>query len=82
MPANVLVLEKEIPLEMEGIQIGKLQVQVFESGSPHITQGDMNKKYLTARGVYHDKTYEVKGIRGGVQSVLDSLKKTVLADLK
>ena len=82
MSSNVLVLEKDIPLEMEGIQIGNLQVQVFETVSPHISQEDMNEKYLVAKGVYHDKTYEVKGIRGGIQSVLDSLKKTVLADLK
>ena len=30
MTSNVLILEKEIPLELEGIQIGKAKVQVFE----------------------------------------------------
>jgi len=81
VPSNVLVLEKELPLEMEGIQIGKAQIKVYEGESVHVQQGDMNEKYLIAKGVYNDKTYEVKSVRGGVQQVIDDLKKRILSDL-
>ena len=82
MPSNVLVLEKEIPLEMEGIKVGKVQAQVFEADPVHLQQGDMNEKYLIAKGIFNDKKYEVKGIRGGVQKVLDDLMDKILKDLK
>jgi hypothetical protein len=82
VPSNVLVLEKEIPLEMEGIKIGKVQAQVFEADPVHLQQGDMNEKYLVAKGVFNDKKYEVKGIRGGVQKVLEDLIEEIQNDLK
>ena len=81
MPSNVLVLEKEILLELEGIQIGKAQVKVFEGENVHVRQGDMNEKYMIAKGVYNDKSYDVKSVRGGIQQVLDDLKKKILSDL-
>ncbi len=82
MPSKVLVLEKNIPLEIEGIQIGFAKVQVFEGESVHLKQGDMNEKFFTAKGIFNDKIFEVKGIRGGVQAVLEDLKKKIIADLK
>jgi len=81
VPSNVLVLEKEIPLELEGIQIGKAQVKVYEGENVHVRQVDMNEKYMIAKGVYNDKSYEVKSVRGGVQQVIDDLKKKILSDL-
>ena len=81
MPSNVLVLEKEIPLELEGIQIGKAKIKVYEGESVHVQQGDMNEKYLIAKGVYNDKKYEVKSVRGGVQQVINDLKNKILSDL-
>lgn len=80
--SNVLVLEKNIPLEIEGIQIGLVKVQVFEGEAVHLKQGDMNDMFFTAKGVFNDKIYEVKGIRGGVQAVIEDLKNKILTDLK
>lgn len=82
MTKNVLVLEKEIPLEMEGISIGRVKVQVYEGEAVHIKQGEMNERYLIARGTYNDRTYQVKSVRGGVQQVMDDLLAKIKADLK
>ncbi len=42
----------------------------------------MNDMFFTAKGVFNDKIYEVKGIRGGVQAVIEDLKNKILTDLK
>ena len=82
MPSKVLVLEKNIPLELEGIQIGFVKVQVFEGEAVYLKRDDINEMFFTAKGIFNDKIYEVKGIRGGVQAVIDDLKQKILSDLK
>lgn len=81
MAGKVLIAEKEVPLEMEGIQIGKVQVKIFEGPPVHVQTEGVNRNFLIAKGVFHDKEYEAMSSRGGIEGVVEELKKVILKDL-
>jgi len=79
---ETLIAEKEIPLEMEGIQIGTVKVKIFEGPPVHVKTEGMNPNFLIARGWFHDKEYEVKSSRGGIEGAIRDLKQKILSELQ
>ena len=80
--AETLITEREIPLEMEGIHIGTVKVKIFEGPPVHVKTQGVNANILIARGTFHDKQYEVKTSRGGVEGAIEELKRKILSELK
>ncbi len=82
MSSNVLIAEREVPLEMENIEIGKIKVQVYEGPPVHVQTEGVNTKFLIARTKFHGKEYEIMSNRGGIEGAIADLKKKILDDLK
>jgi len=80
--AETLIAEREIPLAMEGIDIGKVKVKVFEGPPIHVNTQGVNASFLIARAVFHGKEYEVMSNRGSVEGAVEDLKKKILSDLR
>lgn len=82
MAQRVLVAEKDVDLEMENIKIGTVKVQVFEGPPVHLQTEGVNPRMLIARAEFHGKVYEMMSSRGGIEGVVEELKRKILDDVK
>ncbi|GAB4188271.1 MAG: hypothetical protein Kow00108_24940 [Calditrichia bacterium] len=77
-----LIYEGHIEIDLEGINIGKASVKVYEGAQALGASRNINPYMLTVKAVYNEKKFEITSNEGGIDGAIEEMKQYIQNELK
>jgi hypothetical protein len=78
----VVLAEKEVPIQWDGITIGTVNAVITEGDDVHIKGEDFDEKFHIAHGEFEGALYQVQSYQGGIDGAAKALKEEIESRLR